>query len=120
MCTGKGALLLDLTLCLHLTETFVVSTVRVGGWHLDPALTSEMPTLFPDADFIRSSLRKEDCRQLEGNGRHLAFTAEVAVHFAPLAKFFAERWSIADVRRPEAEADAVKLKRRLKIYAEEK
>ncbi len=119
--SGKGALRVDLTVGLHITETFIVTTVRVGGWHLDPSLTAQIPALFPDADFIRSSLRKEDCRQLlEDNGRHLAFTVEVALHFAPLARFFAERWSIAEVRRPEVEAEAVKLKRRVKIYAEEK
>ncbi len=94
--------------------------MRVGGWHLDPGLNAQIPALFPDADFLKSSLRKEDCRQLESNGRHLAFAVEVAYHYKPLARFFAERWNITEVKRPESEAEAVKLKRRLKIYAEEK
>ena len=98
---GKGSLTLDLSLGLYVTETFIATTVRVNGWHLDPGLTAQIPALFPDADYIMSSLRKEDCRQLEGNGRHLAY-------------------GIDNVRRPESEAEAVKLKRRLKIYAEEK
>ena len=117
---GKGSLTLDLSLGLYVTETFIATTVRVNGWHLDPGLTTQIPALFPDADYIMSSLRKEDCRQLEGNGRHLAYAVEAALHLEPLQRFFAERWGIDNVRRPESEAEAVKLKRRLKIYAEEK
>jgi len=65
-------------------------------------------------------LRKEDCRHLEGGGRHLVYAVQVALHFGPLQRFFAERWGLEEVKRPDSQAEAIKLKRRQKIYAEEK
>jgi len=117
---GCGAIICDVVVRLKVPEVFHVNTAKVGYMLEDLSFKDEVTQLFEDASVQRAVVLKQQCKNMKENSRHIVFKVEMTFHPLPMFHFFKERWAEEMVRRPQTEFEAKKLKRRLKLYAQDK
>ena len=117
------AQIVDLTCRLRLEDSFLVTGVKKGFCRFldNNDVKEEVRLLFRDCRVTLIQIVDEECKRVPDDpvNFQVAFIVKIVMDHSPMLTFFTERWDEVEVRRPQSEFEAGKLRRRAAMYSTE-